>query len=357
MGTNTPGTITLSVVVPMFNEEAVIPALVARLRPVLDGLEVGYEVLAVNDGSRDDTVALLSAHARDWPQLRVVRLRRNSGHQAALTAGLHRARGAWVVSLDADLQDPPEAIAEMLRLAREGADVVYGVRVDRRTDTFFKRHTARAYYRLMRRIVGAEVPAQAGDFRLVSREVVETLRRLPERTPVYRLLVPALGFPSAEVPYVRAARTAGETKYPLPKMLALAWNSVADFSAAPLRLATWLGAVSFLGCLALIGFGIAAHLRGVTIPGWTSTFVAVLLLGGVQLVCLGLLGEYVGRIYATVQNRPTFHVGADSVHPEPTAPGGDLVDPEPAATLADPDGERAAEVDLPAARRSVLAGG
>ncbi|WP_240956562.1 glycosyltransferase family 2 protein [Micromonospora sp. HNM0581] len=302
----------------MYNEEAVIAGLVARLRPVLDGLHADYEVVAVDDGSRDATVALLTGQARDWPQLRIVRLRRNSGHQAALTAGLHRARGRWVVSLDADLQDPPETIVEMLRHARAGADVVYGVRGDRSTDTFFKRHTARAYYRLMRRIVGAEVPAQAGDFRMVSREVVQTLRQLPERAPVYRLLVPALGFSSAEVRYVREARYAGETKYPLPKMVALAWDSVANFSAAPLRLATWLGAGSFVACLALIVFGVVGHLRGATIPGWTSLFVAVLLFGGVQLVCLGLLGEYVGRIYATVQNRPTFHIGSDTAD-EPSA--------------------------------------
>ncbi|PYC73396.1 glycosyltransferase [Micromonospora arborensis] len=319
-----PRMTTLSVVIPMFNETAVIPALVARLRPVLDALGVDYEVVAVDDGSRDDTVSVLFDHGRDWPQLRVLRLRRNSGHQAALTAGLHRAIGRWVVSLDADLQDPPETIAEMLRVAREdGVDVVYGVRADRSTDTVFKRNTARGYYWLMRRIVGGDLPAQAGDFRLLSRDVIEVLRRLPERAPVYRLLVPSLGFPSAEVRYDRAARAAGETKYPLRRMVALAWESTANFSAAPLRLATWLGMSSFLLCLALIVFGMVAHVSGTTIPGWTSMFVAVLLLSGVQLVCLGLLGEYVGRIYATVQNRPAFHVGFDSLD---KLPGAETVD-------------------------------
>ncbi|MEU8180370.1 glycosyltransferase family 2 protein [Micromonospora sp. NPDC049047] len=308
-----PGAATLSVVIPMFNEAAVIPALVARLRPVLDALGVDYEVVTVDDGSRDDTVSVLFDNGRDWPQMRVVRLRRNSGHQAALTAGLHRAVGQWVVSLDADLQDPPETIAEMLRVAREeSVDVVYGVRADRSTDTAFKRNTARGYYWFMRRLVGADLPAQAGDFRLLSRDVIEVLRRLPERAPVYRLLVPSLGFPSAEVRYTRAARAAGETKYPLRRMAALAWESTANFSAAPLRLATWLGMSSFLLCLGLIVFGMVAHVSGTTIPGWTSMFVAVLLLSGVQLVCLGLLGDYVGRIYATVQNRPAFHVGFDS---------------------------------------------
>ncbi len=303
----------LSVVVPMFNEEAVIPALVARLRPALDGLGVAYEVVAVDDGSADRTAALLFEHGRTWPELRLVKLRGNSGHQAALTAGLQRARGEWVVSIDADLQDPPETIAEMLRVARDqGLDVVYGVRSDRSTDTAFKRHTAGAYYRLMRRMVGGDVPAQAGDFRLLSRDVVEVLKQLPERAPVYRLLVPSLGFASGSVPYVRERRAAGETKYPLRKMVALAWDSAANFSAAPLRIATWLGAGAFVSCLVLMVFGVVVWANGTVIPGWTSLFIAVLMLSAVQLICLGLLGEYVARIYKTVQNRPTFHIGFDS---------------------------------------------
>ncbi|MFI7539856.1 glycosyltransferase family 2 protein [Actinoplanes sp. NPDC049599] len=303
----------LSVVVPMFNEEAVIPALVDRLRPALDGLGVPYEVVAVDDGSADRTATLLFEHGRTWPELRLVKLRRNSGHQAALTAGLQRARGDWVVSIDADLQDPPETIAEMLRVAREdGLDVVYGVRADRSTDTAFKRHTAGAYYRVMRRLVGADVPAQAGDFRLLSRDVVEVLKRLPERAPVYRLLVPSLGFASGSVRYARERRAAGETKYPLRKMVGLAWDSAANFSAAPLRIATWLGLGAFAACLALMIFGLVVWSNGTVIPGWTSLFLAVLMLSAVQLICLGLLGEYVARIYRTVQNRPTFHIGFDS---------------------------------------------
>lgn len=303
----------LSVVVPMYNEEAVIPALVERLRPTLDGLGVGYEVVAVDDGSADRTAPLLFEHGRTWPELRLVRLRRNSGHQAALTAGLQRARGDWVVSIDADLQDPPETIGEMLTVAREqGLDVVYGIRSDRSTDTAFKRHTAGVYYRLMRAMIGGDVPAQAGDFRLLSREVVDVLTRLPERAPVYRLLVPSLGFSSGSVTYVRERRAAGETKYPLRKMVALAWDSAANFSAAPLRIATWLGAFAFVVCLALMVFGMVVWANGTVIPGWTSLFLAVLLLSAVQLICLGLLGEYVARIYQTVQNRPTFHIGFDS---------------------------------------------
>jgi polyisoprenyl-phosphate glycosyltransferase len=217
------------------------------------------------------------------------------------------------VSIDADLQDPPETIVEMLRLARDdGLDVVYGVRSDRSTDTAFKRYTAGAYYRLMRRVTGGGMPAQAGDFRLLSREAVDVLVALPERTPVYRLLVPSLGFASGTVAYARERRAAGTTKYPLRKMVALAWYSAASFSAAPLRIATWLGVSAFVACLGLMVFGLVVWANGTVIPGWTSLFLAVLLLASVQLLFLGLLGEYVGRIYRTLQNRPTFHIGFDS---------------------------------------------
>ena len=306
----------LSVVIPMYNEEDALPALTERLRPALDGLGVTYEVVAVDDGSRDETPQLLQALRRTWPQLRVVRLRRNAGHQAALTAGLHRSVGAYVASIDADLQDPPEKIAEMLQLAKdENLDIVYGVRHDRTTDTFFKRTTAGIYYAFMRKLVGSWMPRHAGDFRLLRRPVVDALKALPERQPVYRLLVPSLGFASGEVAYVREERVAGKTKYPLGKMVRLAIDSITNFSAAPLRLATYLGVVAFFACLVLLAFGLVVFLSGSTVPGWASIFVAVLLLGGTQLVCLGLLGEYVGRIYATVQHRPTYFVGYDSATP------------------------------------------
>ncbi|GHH71192.1 glucosyl transferase [Kitasatospora indigofera] len=303
----------LSVVIPMYNEEEVLPVLVERLRPVLDGTGVRYEVVAVDDGSTDKTAARLEDLRARWPQLRVVALRRNSGHQAALTAGLHSARGAYVASIDADLQDPPEKIPEMLDLARsQRLDIVYGVRSDRSTDTGFKRRTAGAYYWLIRRLVGKNVPSQAGDFRLLSREAVDALKTLPDQQQVYRLLVPWLGFPSGQVSYQRDERAAGETKYPLRKMVGLAITSITSFSAAPLRLATWLGVVSFFTCLAMLVFTLTAYALGNTVPGWTSLFTAMLFLGGVQLICFGLLGEYVGRIYTAVQQRPTYFVASDS---------------------------------------------
>jgi polyisoprenyl-phosphate glycosyltransferase len=315
--------LTLSIVTPMYDEAAAVDAFAARLRPVLDGLGVPYEVIAVDDGSQDATVARLLDVRAGWPELRVVSLRRNVGHQAALAAGLRAARGDYVVSIDADLQDPPETIAEMLAAARDGgADVVYGVRSDRSADTAFKRRTAGVYYLLMRHLAGPWVSDQAGDFRLMSRAVVDVLNGLPEPRPVYRLVVPSLGFAGAEVRYKRAPRVAGETKYPLSRMIRLTLDSVTSFSAAPLRIATGLGLVSFLICLALITGGLGAWALGGTVPGWTSLYIAVLLLGGIQLICLGLLGEYIGRIYAALQGRPPYLVAFDTLSAEvPPAPG------------------------------------
>ena len=303
----------LSVVVPMFDEEAVVPLFTARLRPVLDGLGRTYEVLVVDDGSRDTTPALLEKARRDWPELRVVRLRANAGHQAALSAGLQRARGAWVATIDADLQDPPETLAAMLTEAENtGVDVVYGVRSDRSSDSSFKRFTAQMYYRMIRRLVGHHVPSDAGDFWLMSRATVNAVNRLPEQNRVLRLVVPALGFPSAQVPYVREERAAGTTKYPLSRMIRLTVDSLTGFSIAPLRLATWFGLGGALVTAILLAFAVVAFVSGHTVPGWTSTFVAVASVGAVQLLCLGLLGEYVGRMYTQLQGRPTYYIAYDS---------------------------------------------
>jgi glycosyltransferase involved in cell wall biosynthesis len=303
----------LSVVVPVFNEEDVLPLFAERMRPVLDGLGLSYEVLTVDDGSRDATPAVLDGMRRAWPQLRVIRLRRNAGHQNALTAGLHRARGRYVVSIDVDLQDPPEVIADMLALAEaEKLDVVHGVRTDRSSDSPFKRWTAGWYYRLMRRLAGADVPANAGDFRLLSRTAVDALTELQENPPVYRLLVPWLGLPSGEVAYTRQSRAAGHSKYPLAKMIRLALDSITGFSAAPLRLATWLGGAGVVLCSLMGAAVLAAYLWGSVVPGWTSMVVALLFLGALQLLCLGLLGEYVARTFTAVQGRPAYVVTFDS---------------------------------------------
>lgn len=308
-----PGAPDLSVVVPMYDEEAVIPLFAARLRPVLDDLGRSYEVVVVDDGSRDTTPALLEKARRDWPQLRVIRLRTNAGHQAALSAGLQRARGAWIATIDADLQDPPETLAAMLAEAdTSGVDVVYGVRSDRSSDSAFKRLTARSYYRMMRRLVGHHVLGDAGDFRLMSRATVDAVNRLPEQNRVLRLVIPALGFPSAQVPYVREERAAGTTKYPLSRMIRLTVDSLTGFSIAPLRLATWFGLGGAVVTAILLAFAVVAYLEDQTVPGWTSTFIAVATVGAVQLFCLGMLGEYVGRLYTQMQGRPTYHIAYDS---------------------------------------------
>lgn len=305
---------TLSVVVPMFDEAEVLPLFVERVRDVLDGLGEPYEVVAVDDGSRDATPVLLQAARRTWPQLRVLRLRANAGHQAALSAGLVAARGVWVVTLDADLQDPPEVVVDMLRAARsQDVDVVYGVRTDRSSDSVFKRSTARGFYALMRTLGAVDAPDDAGDYRLMSRATVEAVNALPEEHRVLRLVVPALGFPSTTVGYVRAERAAGTSKYPLARMLRLTVDSVTGFSAAPLRLATWFGLVGFLVAVGLLGYALVAKLGGHTVAGWTSTVVIVAGFSALQLLSLGVMGEYVGRIYATLQRRPTYYVAHDSL--------------------------------------------
>ncbi|HEV7189301.1 MAG TPA: glycosyltransferase family 2 protein [Blastococcus sp.] len=312
----------LSIVIPVYNEEEVLPLLAARLRPVVDQLGGGYEVITVDDGSTDQSPVVLQRLHREWPQLRIVRLRANAGHQAAISAGLAAARGDYVVTLDADLQDPPEVIPEMLAAARSGADVVYGVRSDRSTDSAFKRLSAKGFYRLIRALSGTHAQVDAGDYRLMSRATVDAISALPEHHRVLRFVVPALGFPSASVPYRRDERAAGRSKYPLSKMIKLSIDSVTGFSTAPLRAATWLGLIGGFGALATICYALVAMITGDTLPGWTSTVVAVAGVGAVQLLCLGILGEYVGRMYAHLQARPTYFVAYDSLEgPGAGAPG------------------------------------
>ncbi|GAA1904061.1 glycosyltransferase family 2 protein [Lapillicoccus jejuensis] len=304
----------LSVVIPMYNEEEVLPLLVDRLRPTLEATGATYEVVAVDDGSTDLTPALLQRMHRDWDAVRVVRLRANAGHQAAISAGLVSARGDYVVTIDADLQDPPEVIGEMLSLARtDGLDVVYGVRNDRSTDTVFKRVTARAFYSLIRRMSGTSAQSDAGDFRLMSRATVDAINELPEHNRVLRFIVPALGFPSGTVEYRREERAAGVSKYPLLKMLKLSVDSLTGFSMAPLRLATLLGIGGGVLAVLLGIFAVVESVMGKVVAGWTSTVVIVAAVGAAQLLCLGLLGEYIGRMYTQMQGRPTYFIAYDSL--------------------------------------------
>ena len=298
----------LSVVIPCYNEEAVVVETHRRLGDALAAMDVErYEVLYVDDGSRDATPALLrQLHERD-ERVRVLRFSRNFGHQIAVTAGIEHAAGDAVVLIDADLQDPPEVIGDMLARWREGYDVAYGLRTDRPGETAFKRATAKWFYRVLNRLSETEIPLDVGDFRLMDRRVADALVAMPERARFVRGMVSWVGFRQVAVPYRRAERFAGETKYPLFKMLRLAVDGLTSFSLVPLRVATWVGFAA--SGVAMFGIVFALGVRLFTrewVPGWAALFVAVLFIGGVQLVALGIVGEYVGRIYAEVKRRPLY---------------------------------------------------
>ena len=308
-----PSPVLLSVVVPCFNEEAVIPETHRRLVIALEDVpDLDFEIIYVDDGSRDATLGLLRDLQQADPRVRVLSLSRNFGQQIATTAGLNEActgDGDAVVTIDADLQDPPEIIPEMLERWLQGADVVYGVRAERAGETVFKRWTAKVFYRLIGRIADTPIPYDTGDFRLMDRKVVNGFLAMPERTRFVRGMLAWVGFRQEPVSYRRGAREAGRTKYPFREMARLAVDSILSFSLLPLRLATWLG---FLAAgLALSGIAYALVVRLYTdawVSGWAALFIAMLFLGGVQLVLIGVLGEYLGRIYAEVKRRPLYLV-------------------------------------------------
>ncbi|BCW93405.1 MAG: glycosyl transferase [Thermoanaerobaculum sp.] len=302
----------LSVVVPVFNEEENLPELYRRLTAVLGTAASSWEILFVDDGSRDRSWEIIRGLAENDPHVRGLRFSRNFGHQMAFAAGLDHARGQAVVIMDADLQDPPELIPQLLAKHREGYEVVYAVRTARHGETFFKRLTAKLFYRLLARITSVHIPLDTGDFRLMGRRAVEAFRRLPERHRFTRGLVAWLGFPQTGVPYERAPRHAGTTKYPLRKMLRLALDAITSFSHVPLQLATWLGFIVSGFAFFYILVVIALKFAGISWPGYTSIMAAILFLGGVQLVMVGLLGEYVGRIYDEVKHRPLYLVAEEA---------------------------------------------
>lgn len=323
----------LSVVIPVYNEEPVIDQLARRLRPVLDSLGP-YEVIIVDDGSRDETPIALRSLVGVWPELQVISLVRNVGQQLALKAGLDAAVGDWVITMDADLQDPPELIPEMLqRAAFDGVDIVYTRRRDRSSDTFFKRHTAAIYYRLVRRLTNVELIPHVGDYRLMSSRVVLALRAMPERHRIHRVLVPYLGFPYAVLEHRREPRCAGRTKYNFGRLLSLTLDSLSSFSTAPLRLATAFGLMTSAFCLVLAAGAVAAKFAGVAVPGWASLTVAMLFIGAVQLLCLGVMGEYIGRIFEEVKQRPLYLLD-ELVDARQRAVAGDGFDLSPAAPLS-----------------------
>ena len=303
---------TLSVVIPVFNEEETIPELDRRLRAFLAELGETWEVVFVDDGSRDASAKLLQEMAEKEPRFKVISFSRNFGHQIAITAGMDRAEGEAVVVMDADLQDPPEVVRSMLARWREGYDVVYAVRGRRLGETWFKRLSALIFYRVFRAMLGFDVVLDAGDFRLMSRPVILTLRSLRERHRFIRGLVGWIGFRQSSVTYTRHERFAGTTKYPLSKMLKFAFDGITSFSTLPLRMATWLGALAALLAMGLGAWAFYVKVEGSSaVPGWTTIMILVALGSSVQLLMIGILGAYVGRIYEEVQRRPLYTVAKE----------------------------------------------
>jgi dolichol-phosphate mannosyltransferase len=300
----------LSIVVPCFNEEGCLDALYDRLSGAAQ-TSVGddYELVLVNDGSRDASWAMMRQLAANDPHIVAVNLSRNHGHQLALTAGLDLCRGEKILIIDADLQDPPELLTAMLEAMRESeADVVYGVRKSRRGDTAFKKATAHGFYRILSRATDVDIPLDTGDFRLMSRRALDAFLAMPEQARFIRGMVAWIGFKQVPFAYDRDERFAGETKYPLKKMVRFALDALTGFSSAPLKLASHAGFALSVGSVLLSVYIAYAWIAGRNIPGWTSLMLVVVILGAVQMFVLALMGEYIGRLYNEVKNRPLYVV-------------------------------------------------
>ena len=310
---NTPE---LSVVLPVFNEVENLPELRRRLVETLVSSGKTWEILFVDDGSADGSFDALTRFAEDEARIRVVRFSRNFGHQMALTAGIDLARGRFVAVMDADLQDPPELLLEMLAKAKTGFEVVYAQRLTREGESHFKRATAHFFYRLLRRWPNVEIPVDTGDYRLLGPRAVAAFRQLRERNRFIRGMTAWVGFRQASVQYTRPPRFRGETKFPLRKMLRFAMDGLTSFSHVPLQLGTWLGfTVSLLAFLYIVVV-LVLKLLGINERGWTTLMGWMLLLGGVQLMLIGVLGEYLGRIYDEVKGRPLYVIADVVERPE-----------------------------------------
>lgn len=298
----------VSVVVPCYNEQESLPALYERLTKVLSKATDRYEIILANDGSRDRTLEIIRQYAEADPHVRGVDLSRNFGHQVCLTAGLDHAQGEVIMMIDADLQDPPELLPKMIEKWRQGADVVYAVRRKRRGEGWFKLTTAALFYRILRYCTKIEIPIDTGDFRLIDRRALNAVLSLRESSRFLRGLFTWVGFHQVPIYYNRQGRFAGETKYPLRKMMRFAFDGITSFSSVPLQLAVWIGlasaGIAFLYGLSVIYQGVMGH----TVAGWASTTVSVLFLGGIQLVTIGLLGEYISRVFDEVKRRPLYLV-------------------------------------------------
>ncbi len=303
---------TFTVIAPIYNELENIPELYPRVREVLDQTGEPWELILVDDGSSDGSTDIIRKLAENDPQVRPVIFARNFGHQIAVTAGVDYSRGDAVIIIDADLQDPPEVILKLIEKWREGYEVVYAVREERQGESWFKRATASLFYRLIFRITDVDIPLDAGDFRLMDKKVIAVMQQMREKHRFLRGMSAWVGFRQVGVPYKRQARHAGETKYPFSKMVKLALNAVTSFSYFPLQLATYIGFVAAgLSVLAIPVVAILRLITGSALLGQATTLIIVLFLGGVQLISLGIIGEYIGRIYDETKNRPLYIVAEE----------------------------------------------
>jgi glycosyltransferase involved in cell wall biosynthesis len=298
-----------SIVVPVFNEAAVLPILLRRIGMLMEQLDGPAETIFVDDGSSDCGPIVLQSLARDDSRYRYIGLSRNFGHQVAITAGMDAAAGEAIVVMDADLQDPPEIVAEMIAKWKEGFEVVHARRLSRAGETAFKRATANLFYKLLGRMSSVVIPADVGDFRLIDRKVLDVLRRMPEQDRFVRGMIAWLGFRQTEVTFHRLPRLAGETKYPLLKMVRLAVNGALGFSDAPLRLAIWFG-LGVSACAVLYGFYVVGLwlMNSHLVEGWSSTIIVISFLCGINMLMTGIMGLYIGRIHAEVKRRPLYVV-------------------------------------------------
>ena len=302
-------TVKYSIVVPVYNEDEVIIESYKRLKQVLDSLQETYEILFVNDGSKDKTAAIISELCEMDINLKLINFSRNFGHQIAITAGMDFAVGDAIVVIDADLQDPPEVIPKMIAKWKEGYDVVYGKRLERQGETFFKKLTAKIFYRFLKKMTDVEIPVDAGDFRLIDRKVCDALKQVNERNRYIRGLISWLGFKQTGVEFTRDKRFAGETKYPLKKMLKFAFDAITSFSYKPLTLAAYSGMIVSLFSFAYLIVVIYLKLfTDITYPGWASILAVNLFFNGIILIILGIIGEYIGRIYDEAKGRPLYLV-------------------------------------------------
>jgi len=298
-----------SVVIPMYNEEEVIGQTYQHLKAVMDRLQESYELLFINDGSRDQTLEIMKDISNKDHHVRVINFSRNFGHQVAISAGVDHAVGEAIIFIDADLQDPPEVIIEMIEKWNEGYEVVYGKRIKRKGESIFKRLTALLFYRFLKSMTDVDIPVDTGDFRLIDRKVCDVLSQLKEKNRYVRGLVSWVGFRQTAVEYVREERRAGETKYPLSKMIRFALDAITSFSYKPLKLAIYLGfGVSMLSFLYLLTVVYQKIFTTTTQPGWTSIVAVNLFFNGIMLIILGIIGEYIGRIYDESKQRPLYIV-------------------------------------------------